>query len=217
MKYLPKIFSITLCLLALAVNTPHNYAQPKSTSQDTSSRATGSLRGRVKAQKGKPLAGVTVRAAGDGKQYEVLTNAQGDFNFGELAPDSYTISFVKTGFKTFTTRPLTVAPGETVRVSRVIELVPEEAPYAVIRGAVLQGPGFTLPNALVRLERIDGGRRVKMETVSLEGGEFAFRLRAEPATYRITAQATGFEPASLDMTIESDEVRNIVLTLKRLP
>jgi hypothetical protein len=112
---------------------------------------------------------------------------------------------------------LTVAAGESVRLSRVIELAREEAPYAVIRGAVLHGVGFTLPNALVTLERIDGGRKFRQRTISQEGGEFAFRLRAEKATYRITASSPGWKSATLEMEIEGDEVRNIALVLEPLP
>ena len=182
-----------------------------------SAASTGSLRGRVKEQKGRALSGVSIKATADGRQYEITSDGQGEFNFRELAPGDYVLSFAKTGYKTFTTRPLTVTAGEAIRLSRVIEMGREDDPYAVIRGAVLHGLGYTLPNAAVRLERIDGRKKTKMETVSREGGEFAFRLKADSATYRITALADGFEPASVEISIDNDEVRNIVLTLKRLP
>lgn len=179
--------------------------------------STGSLRGRVKEQKGRALAGVTIKATADGRQYEMTSDGQGEFVFRDLTPGDYVLSFAKGGYKTFTTRSLAVAAGETIRLSRVIEMAREDDPYAVIRGAVLHGLGYTLPNAVVRLERTDGRKKTKMETVSREGGEFAFRLKADSASYRITAEAEGFEPASLELSIENDEVRNIVLTLKRLP
>jgi hypothetical protein len=213
-----KLLQLTiLIILSLVMSPVESVGQNSKTGTGAAASQPGSLRGRVKAQKGRPMAGVTVRATASGRQYETTSNAQGDFVFSELAPDEYVLAFVKSGYKTFTTRSLTVAPGETVRLSRLIEMAPDGPPYSVIRGAVLHGAGFTLPNALVALERIDGRRKLKMETLSLEGGEFAFRLRAEPATYRITAKAAGFESASLEMTIENDEVRNIVLNLKRLP
>lgn len=177
----------------------------------------GSLRGRVKEQKGRALAGVTIKASDGSRQYEMTSDGQGEFSFRELIPGDYVLSFAKSGYKTFTTRPLTVAAGETIRLSKVIEMSREDDPYSVIRGAILFGAGYTLPNATVRLERIDGVKKTKMETVSREGGEFAFRLKADRASYRITAEADGFEPASLEIAIENDEVRNIVLTLKRLP
>jgi hypothetical protein len=175
----------------------------------------GSIRGIVKAQKGKPLEGVTIKATTNGGQYEIKSGSQGEFTLKDLKPGDYVLSFSISGFKTFTTRALSVESGEAVRLSRIIELSREEDPYAVIRGAILQGDGYSLPNATVTLERIDGKKKVKMETVSREGGEFAFRLKAEPASYRVTARAEGFKPSSIEITIENDEVRNIALTLSK--
>lgn len=176
---------------------------------------TGSVRGRVRQQKGGDLADVQVIANGNGNRYETKSDARGNFELREMAPGEYSFSFAKAGFKTFSTRRLTVTAGEPVRLRQPIELAREEDPYAVIRGAVLHGVGFTLPNARVTLERIDGRKKLKMETVSREGGEFAFRFRADKALYRITATAQGFQSASLEIPIDSDEVRNIALTLTR--
>lgn len=193
------------------------------------SAETGSLRGRIREQRGKSLAKVKVEATfqpGTDRTAEPASpagtrttesNSQGEFLLGSLPPGDYVLSFSLPGYRTFTTRRLTVTAGESVRLSRVIELAREEAPYAVIRGAVLHGVGFTMPNALVTLERIDGGRKFRQRTISREGGEFAFRLRAEKATYRVTASSPGWKSAALEMEIESDEVRNIALVLEPLP
>ena len=43
-----------------------------------------------------------------------------------------------------------------------------------------------------------------------------FRLKAEKAKYRITANARGFQSTSTEIEIESDEVRNIALTLQQV-
>jgi hypothetical protein len=189
----------------------------------------GSLRGRVREQRGKALPGVKIEAVrkgdpalsgDDGNRGEtkiVETDTRGEFLLVGLLPGEYVLSFSRPGYRTFTTRTLTVAPGETVRLSRIIELSREESPYAIIRGAIFQGVGFTMPNALVTLERIDGRRKGSQKTISREGGEFAFRLRAEPATYRITASSPGWKTASLEVEIELDEVRNIAIVLEPLP
>jgi len=68
----------------------------------------------------------------------------------------------------------------------------------------------------VVIERIDGAKKFKQETISREGGEFAFRLKAEKAKYRITATARGFQPASVEVEIENDEARNVALTLQQI-
>lgn len=177
---------------------------------------TGALKGRVKERNGKTLEGVMVRAtSADNKddKRETKSDDKGDFEFATLPAGRYSFSFEMQGYKTFTTRKLEIAAGETTKLN-VVELSREGAPYAVIRGAILHGSGYTLPNATVTIERIDGEKKFKQETVSQEGGEFAFRLKAEKAKYRITATARGFQPASIDVEIDGDEARNVALTLQ---
>ncbi len=186
-----------------------------------SEKRTGVLKGKVKERKGKNLEGVMVRATranvadGDAETHETKSNEKGDFEFDALPAGQYSLSFEKKGFKTFLTRKQEITSGVVTRLSRTVELAPEEDPYAVIRGAVFYGSGFTLPNASVVIERIDGGKKFKQEKVSVEGGEFSFRLKAEKAKYRITATARGFDPASIEVEIEGDEARNVALTLQR--
>lgn len=194
---------------------------------------TGIIKGKVKLQDSKTHEGVTVRitrASGTGAraatkadkladaapEQEVKTGSKGEFEITGLATGEYVLSFEKPGYKSFTTRRLEVISGETVKLRSVIEMTKEAEPHAVIRGAVLYGVGYSLPNALVTIERIDGGKKFKQETLSQEGGQFSFRLRADKATYRITASARGFEAAAQEITIESDEVRNIALTLQQV-
>jgi uncharacterized membrane protein len=178
---------------------------------------TGALKGRVKERNGKALEGVIVRATNaENKEdkRETKSDDKGDFEFDALPAGRYSLSFEKQGYKTFTTRKLEVAAGETTKLSGAAELSREGDPYAVIRGAIFRGQGFTLPNATVTIERIDGGKKFKQETVSQEGGEFAFRLKAEKAKYRVTATARGFEPASIEIEVGGDEARNVALTLQ---
>jgi hypothetical protein len=179
---------------------------------------TGAVKGKVKEQNGKVIEGVLVRAVSSKNKddrHETKSDSKGEFEFTSLPPGDYSLSFEKQGFKTFTTRKLQVVPGETLKLSRAIEMAREGDPYAVIRGAVFYGAGYTLPNATVTIERIDGMRKFKQETISREGGEFAFRLRADKAKYRIVASARGFQPATVEIEIEADEVRNIALTLQK--
>jgi hypothetical protein len=182
------------------------------------SAQTGTVKGRVKEQNGKALEGVLVRAINDKDKdgnREAKSDSKGDFEITGLEPGDYSFTFEKQGFKTFSTRKLELAAGETLKLSRVIELKRESSPFALIRGAVLYGPGFTLPNATVTIERIDGGRRFKQETISLEAGEFAFRVRPEKAKYRISASSPGFQTASIEVDIDGDELRNVVVTLQK--
>jgi len=178
---------------------------------------TGTVKGKVKEEGGKALEGVLVQATSaknkDDKR-EAKSDGKGEFELAGLPAGDYSFSFEKQGYKTFLTRKLAVVGGETLRVSA--ELKREGEPFSLVRGAVLYGVGYSLPNALVTIERIDGGKKFKQEKVSGEGGQFVFRLKAEKAKYRITANARGFQPASTEIEIESDEVRNIALTLQQV-
>jgi hypothetical protein len=178
----------------------------------------GSIRGQVKEQDGRSLAGVSVRAVqvqDESRKFEATSDEKGQYALTGLPPGSYLLSFEKQGYRTFKTRRLEVGEGETVRIRRAVELAPEQPPYAVLRGSVFTADGFSLPNASVVIERISEGRRFKRETTSRDGGEFAFRLPPEKANYRITASARGIEPASKEMEIDGDEVRQIALSLSR--
>jgi len=177
---------------------------------------TGTVKGKVKEANGKALAGVLVRATNQKNKdakYEGTSDSKGEFVITGLIAGEYVFSFEKKNYRKFTTRKVEVTAGETLNLNRVIEMSREGEPYALIRGAVLYGSGYSLPGAAVSIERIDGGKKFKQETISLEAGEFAFRLKAEPAKYRITASARGFKPASTEIQIENDEIRNIVLNL----
>lgn len=179
---------------------------------------TGSIRGKVREQKGKSLSDVLIKATNAEKKdesFEARSGENGEFTLTSLPGGDYILTFEKQGFKTFTTRRLTIAAGDTLKLRSTIEIVREGEAYSLIRGAVLFDLGYSLPNALVIIERIDEGKKFKQETVSREGGEFAFRLRAEKAVYRITASAKGFLPKSVEIEVDFDEVRNIAITLEK--
>ena len=180
---------------------------------------TGVVKGKVKERDGKVLEGVLVRASNAKNKANVLetkSDSKGDFEFVDLPPGDYSFSLEKKGYATFISRNISVIAGETLRLKSVIELKREEAPYASIRGAVFYGAGYSMPNAVIRIERIDGGGKFKQERSSGEGGEFGFRLKAEKAKYRVTASANGFQSASTEVEIDGDEVRNFALTLQQV-
>ena len=222
-------YAIAALLVLLGCSAISGKAQTGATASGKA--PSGIVKGRVKLQDSKTHDGVVVRVVktasvgvkptrarqeAEEAAREVQTDAKGEFEITGLATGDYVFSFSKPGFKGFSTRKLEVLSGETVKLRSVIEMAKEGEPYAVIRGAVLYGVGFTLPNALVTIERINGGKKFKEETIARDGGEFAFRLRADKATYRITAVAPGFVTASQEITIEGDEVRNIALTLQQV-
>lgn len=221
-------YAITAVLVLLGCSAISGKAQTSNAPKEKG--ASGIVKGRVKLQDSKSHESVVVRVvktAGTGvnsararqeaeeSTREVMTDSKGDFEITGLATGDYVFSFSKPGFKGFTSRRLEVLSGETLKL-KLIELGKEGEPYAQIRGAVLYGVGFSLPNAQVKIERIDGGKKFIQEKLSQEGGEFGFTVKAEKATYRISAAAPGFISASLELTIENDEVRNVAITLQQI-
>lgn len=180
---------------------------------------TGVVKGKVKERNGKTLEGVLIRATNaknKASARETKSDSKGDFEFVDLPSGDYSFSLEKKGYVTFLSRNISVIAGETLRLKSVIELKREEDPYSLIRGAVFYGAGYSMPNAAVTIERVDGGGKFKQERLSGEGGEFGFRLKAEKAKYKVTASAKGFQSASTEVEIEGDEVRNIALTLQQV-
>ncbi len=184
------------------------------------------IQGKVKEEGGKSLSGVTVKAARSvtrslndqdtrPKDYEVKTNDKGEFVFTNLLAGNYTLTFELTGYRTFVTRRVELAEGETLKVPRAIEMSREREPYGLIRGAALDSSGYSLQNVQIILERTDGKKFKKVEKLSTEGGEFAFRVPAEKGTYRVTASADGFKTVSKEVTIDGDEIRQVVLHIER--
>lgn len=176
------------------------------------------VKGKVKEQGGKALAGVAIRAVNAANQKdarETKSDSKGEFEVTGLGGGDYVFTFELPGFKTFVTRRLEVKAGDTIKLKTTIELARESESYSLIDGAVFSSEGFSLPNATVVIERIGNGKRFKQEKTAEGGGAFKFRVPAEKATYRITATARGFQSASQEIEVDPDEVRHVALSLER--
>src|SRR5436190_21290807 len=80
---------------------------------------TGTLTGTVKDAQGGVIPGATVTLTSEGKGTQLppsITNANGDFVFANVAPDSYTIQVTMSGFKSLKRSGLTVSAGDRVGV-----------------------------------------------------------------------------------------------------
>lgn len=178
----------------------------------------GIIKGKVKERGGKNLDAVRIIAVGatdETKKLETTSNQSGDFEFKGIPAGDYLLTFEKQGYETFKSQKFSVTAGEANRIRGPVELSKEKPPYAIIRGAVFSGEGFTMRNALVRIEKITEGKKFKSEAVSGDGGEFSFRIPAGKATYRLTATAKGFQTISKDVEIEGDDVRQVSLSLTK--
>ncbi len=185
------------------------------------------IEGKIRDDNGKPLSGVTVKAnrskiktlddkeAQAPSDYEVKSDDKGNFVFTGLAAGSYALTFEMKGFKTATTRQrIDLTASGFYQAPKPFELRRED-PFSQIRGAVLDTSGYSLPNVSVTIERLDGKKFKKIEKYSTEGGEFGFRLPSESGKYLITASADGFTTTSKEVSIDSSEIRQVVLQLEK--
>ena len=86
---------------------------------------TGSIVGRVVAERGEPLSDVRVSATSPSQVATVATDAAGRFSLLSLAPDVYTITVAKTGFETTATRGVVVLADQTQSLRFVLNPAPK--------------------------------------------------------------------------------------------
>lgn len=186
----------------------------------------GQIQGKVKEEGGKMLADVTVKASRavtrsldnqdtNQKDYEAKTNDKGEFVLSGLLPGNYTLTFELPGYRTFVTRRFELAAGEIYKVPKAIEMSREPEAHSLIRGAVLDTSGYSLENVSVSVERTDGKKFKKIEKASVTGGQFAFRVPSETGTYRLSASADGFVTSVLEVSVDKNEIRSIVIQLEK--
>jgi uncharacterized GH25 family protein len=209
------IKSVIAALIALSIAAAAPGQQPK----------TGTLKGRIEDGKGKPIAGVEVRVLRqrDRSSREAQTDANGMYSF-ELEPDDYTVSFDAEGFQGGTlVRMQQVEEGKET-VVKTIRLDKAKKRTSLLRGAVFDSNGGSLPNAKVKLVRIpisDDEKDRKKVDLSLSyttnnRGEFAFRLPSEHGKYRVTASADGFKSETKTVEVNENEAVPLAFSLERI-
>ncbi|HZM85387.1 MAG TPA: carboxypeptidase-like regulatory domain-containing protein [Blastocatellia bacterium] len=166
-------------------------------------QGTGTLKGKIENEKGKPIAGAEVRAmrSRDRSLKETKTDEAGSFSF-ELVPDDYTVSFDAEGYQGGTLVEMQqVEEGKETTV-KTIRLSKAGQRTSLIRGAVFDSQGASLPGVHLKLERVPNedeqkdGKRVKKLSLSYTSnnrGEFAFRVPAARARYQILATLDGYK------------------------
>jgi carboxypeptidase family protein len=193
---------IVLCLLVAAF---------------AASQSAGTLKGKIENEKGKPIAGAEVRAmrSRDRSLKETKTDEAGSFSF-ELAPDDYTVSFDAEGYQGGTLVQMQqVEEGKETTV-KTIRLLKAGHRTSLIRGAVFDSRGASLAGVHLKLERVptedEEKERKRPKSLSLSytsnsRGEFAFRIPAARARYKVTATLNGYKlEAKLVEVNESESV-----------
>jgi hypothetical protein len=183
---------------------------------------TGTLKGKIEDEKGKPIAGVEVRimSSRDRAVTETKTDAGGAYSF-EVLPDEYTISFQAEGYQEGTLQDMQqVEEGKETRVKTI--RLPKATHTSLIRGSVFDTEGRSIMGARIKLVRIptedekkEGKpfKAISRDYISNSHGEFAFRLPSVRARYRITAGAPGYRADTKEVDVNEREAVPVAMTL----
>jgi len=183
----------------------------------------GTLKGKIESEKGKPIADAEVRVMRnrDRSVKETKTDQAGNYSL-ELEPDDYTVSFDADGYKGGTLVNMQqVEEGKETTV-KTIRLEKTGRKVSLIRGAVFDINGGSLGGVSLKLARVpteeEDKEHKKVESLTMSyianrHGEFAFRVPAARARYRITATLTGYKPETKVVDVSEDEAVPLAFSL----
>jgi hypothetical protein len=195
------------------------------TTAPASQHKTGTLKGKIENEKGKPIADADVRVMSSRSRAvkEARTDNSGSYSF-ELEPDDYTVSFDAEGFQGGTLRDMQqVEEGKETKV-KTIQLQKARR-TSLVRGAVFDSDGRSLAGVRLKLVRIptpdEAKESKKLQSLSLSyvtnnRGEFAFRLPSARARYQITAALSGYRQATKSVDVSEDESVPLSFSLEPL-
>lgn len=90
--------------------------------------------------------------------------------------------------------------------------------YAVVAGTVFRDTGVSLPGAEVELvpgENPEAAPKIKkMKLVTDARGEFAFRVPAAPAEYRLAVRAAGYKAGQKQVAVQGEERQDVFFRLE---
>jgi uncharacterized GH25 family protein len=201
---------VVLCLVGAAV---------------AGAQKTGTLKGKIEGEKGKPIAGAQVRvmSSRDRSVKEAATDNAGEYSF-ELEPDDYSVSFDAEGYQGGTMVQMQqVEAGKETRVKTI--KLPKASRTSLIRGAVFDAGGLSIAGARVKLVRVatdeEAKERKKIESFSRDyttnsKGEFAFRLPSKRARYQLTAMHGGYKSETKTVDVSEGEAAPVAFNLEPL-
>jgi Carboxypeptidase regulatory-like domain len=184
---------------------------------------TGTLKGKVEGEKGKPLADVEVRVMSSRSRaiQETKTDASGGYQL-DLEPDNYTVSFDAEGYAGGTMRDMQqIEEGKTTEVKTIT--LTKAKRTSKVSGAVFDANGLSLAGVRLKLARVptedEAKEHKKIESLSREyvtnnHGEFAFRLPAVRARYRVVASLDGYKTQTKFVDVNESEAVPLAFNLE---
>ncbi len=171
----------------------------------------GSIKGRVVDEKRKAIQGATVKAVADGKETATSTNEKGEFLIEGLMPAEYLVVAECAGYKTVELiHRQRVEKGKTTKLQTEIQM---PIAYTLLKGAVFNESGYSLPGAKVTIQMLEGDG-YKKDYITSQAGSFAFRLPSQGGKYEVKARAKGFQEAKMVVELQAGESRSIAFSLK---
>lgn len=165
-----------------------------STGLAVTAQDTGSIKGKVRTQKGKGIPDVTITVRQDGKNLRsVRTDDDGDFRMSGLRPGIYNVVFEKDGFAGGVLYDVEVRRKKTNNLGERLVLTVDQGTLVILEASVFNQDGFVLPGAKMRVEESfpDGRLEEVAEGYSSRDGDALFRFPRKQTVYRITATYRG--------------------------
>ena len=180
-------------------------------------KSTGSIKGKVRVEKGSPAGVAVTLIQGDQEVNRATTDNKGEFAISRVNPGTYSVRFRKAGLSVGTIDDVSVKAGQTRTLGDRLYLAVDEGSIVFIRGSVFTEEGRSVPGVRVDLSRIIDENSVhKLDSrITGETGEFVFRLPPDVAKYRLSLKADGTEPAAKDVDVENAAVYRVALTYKK--
>lgn len=180
---------------------------------------TGTIRGKVRVEKGSAAGVAVILRKGDQELRRVDTDRKGEFTMARVPTGTYGLTFRKAGLAVGSIENVEVKAGKTRSLSDHLFLAVDEGSIAFIRGSVFNEGGRSVPGVRVELSRVASDTSVdKLDSrITGETGEFVFRVPPEAAKYRVTLKADKAESASKDVEVDSALVYRVALTYKPKP
>jgi len=184
---------------------------------------TGTLKGKIENEKGKPIVGAEVRAlrSRDRSIKETKTDQAGNYSF-ELDPDDYTISFDAEGFQGGNLVQMQQVEEGKETVVKTIRLEKASHRTSLIRGAVFASNGASLAGVHLKLVRVATDEEeqehkhispLSMTYTTNSHGEFAFRVPTTRARYQVTATAQEYKSQSKTVDVNGSEAIPLAFSL----
>lgn len=178
-------------------------------------RTTGSIKGKVRADKGAVEGVEVIASQADREVRRAVTNRKGEFLLAGLAPGLYGLTFRKPGLSVGRLESVEVRAGKVRSLPDRLYLRIDEGSIAFIRGSVFTAEGKSVPNARVEIARIqpDGSAKKIDGRITNETGLFVFRLVPDTTKYRISVWAGDTGPITKDVEVDGPARYNIALQL----